>query len=62
MGYFVGENARMDWENKDAVIAYAERLGSGQTVFKHPDRPNYNITHTSRTDRYEKAWVVHQTS
>ena len=61
MGYFVGKNARMNWESRDAVIAYARRLGRGQTVFKHPDRSNYNITHTSRFDRYEKSWVVYQT-
>lgn len=43
------------------VIAYAEKLGPGQTVFKHPDRKNYNITHTERTDQYKKEWVVWQT-
>jgi hypothetical protein len=52
---------RIDWMDKAAVVAFANRLGTGQTVFKHPDRSNYNITHTSRTDRYHPDWVVHQT-
>lgn len=50
----------MDWTNKEQVIAYAKKLGKGQTVFKHPSRNNYNITHTVRTDRYKSEWVVYQ--
>lgn len=48
----------IDWCNKDSVIAYAKSLGAGMTVYKHPDRPNYNITHTVRTDLYRPEWVV----
>ena len=50
----------MNWNNKEQVISNAKRLGKGMTVYKHPDRPNYNITHTSRTDRYHPSWVVFQ--
>lgn len=52
----------VDWENKEEVVAYAMKLGIGITVFKHPGRVNYNITHTSRTDLYEPEWVVYQTA
>lgn len=53
--------ASTDYTNKDAAIALAKRLGRGMTVFKHPDRSNFNITHTNRRDRYLPDWVVHQT-
>ena len=48
----------MDWTNKIEVIKYAQRLGSGVVVYKHPSRNNFNITHSSRTDRFKKEWVV----
>jgi hypothetical protein len=51
----------VDWTNLEQVKAYARRLGKGMTVFKHPDRANYNITHTSRTDQYRVEWVVART-
>lgn len=51
---------KIDWCNKEQVIAYAKQFGKGQTVFKNPTRSNYNITHTSRTDQYKKEWVVYQ--
>lgn len=50
----------VDYANRAAVIAYAKRLGKGMTVYKHPDRTNFNITHTSRTDLYQTGWVVFQ--
>jgi hypothetical protein len=50
-----------NFNDKDAVIRLASSFGPGQTVFKHPDRVGFNITHTERTDRYEPEWVVHQT-
>lgn len=56
-----GSPFAINYCDKDAVIGYAKRLGPGMTVFKHPDRYSYNITHTERTDRYEPEWVVHQT-
>lgn len=52
---------KIDWKNVDEVTAYAKRLGKGLTVFKHPDRANYNITHTSRPELYAGCKVVHQT-
>lgn len=52
---------KVDWYDKRSVVEYAKRLGAGQTVFKHPARNNFNITHTSRVDRYDPEWVVHQT-
>ncbi len=58
--YTCNNGGYMDWTNKEQVIAYAKKLGKGQTVFKHPSRNNYNITHTVRTDRYKSEWVVYQ--
>ena len=57
----IGSPFRVDWTNLDAVISYAKQLGPGMTVFKHPARDNYNITHSSRMDRYPDSWVVFQT-
>ncbi|AXP07811.1 hypothetical protein SmphiM6_120 [Sinorhizobium phage phiM6] len=56
-----GSPFKIDWKDKDAVIAYAKTLGKGQTVFKHPDRDNYNITHTECPERYEGCEIVYQT-
>lgn len=50
-----------DYTNLEQVIALADKMGRGMTVFKHPDRPNYNITHTSRADRYAGCEVKYQT-
>jgi len=47
-----------DFSDKEQVIALARKLGRGMTVYKHPDRPNFNITHTSRVDLYQPAWVI----
>lgn len=51
----------INWQDKEAVIQYAKEMGAGMTVFKHPSRDTFNITHTSRKDRYEIEWVVFQT-
>lgn len=51
----------MNWTRLVEVKALAVRFGRGQTVYKHPDRPNYNITHTVRTDLYKPEWVVFNT-
>lgn len=51
---------RCDYTDLDAVIDLAKRMGKGMTVYKHPDRDNYNITHTSRKDQYQLEWVKHQ--
>ena len=52
---------KFDWNDMNKVIDLAITFGPGQTVFKHPDRDNYNITHTERTDQYRPEWVVYQT-
>lgn len=52
---------KVDWNDLDSVKDYAEKLGPGMVVIKHPDRNNYNITHASRTDLYDPSWVVHET-
>lgn len=51
----------IDWCDEVAVINYAKSLGRCMTVYKRPDRPNYNITHTSRTDLFRPEWVVART-
>lgn len=55
----------VDWNSETSVLNYATQLGKGQTVFKHPDRPNYNITHTERwnkyPDNYKGCRLIHQT-
>lgn len=52
---------KVDYTSRGAVIALAKSFGKGMTVFKHPDRANYNVTHTSRTDQYQPEWITHQT-
>ncbi len=37
------------------------RVGPAQTVYKHPNRQNYNITFTERHDLYKPEWIVYQT-
>ena len=49
---------KIDWTNKDAVIAYAKRLGNGMTVKLTVGASNYNITHTSRKDLWDKPNVI----
>lgn len=55
---------RVNWFDKEQVIAFAKRLGEGQTVYRHPMRANYNITHTerfnSRSHEYKPDWIVYQ--
>ena len=51
----------LDWSDRDAVITYAKRLGSGMTVIKMPMRSNYNIIHTANLGRYADASIVYQT-
>lgn len=50
-----------DYTDLNAVIRLAKAMGKGMTVFQHPGRPNYNITHTERTDQYRPEWVKFQT-
>ena len=51
----------IDYKDLDSVIALAKKLNSPtypQVAYKNPMRPNYNITHASRTDLYKPEWVV----
>jgi hypothetical protein len=39
----------VDWSNRESVIAFAREMARKypkyrQLVYKHPDRPNYNVT------------------
>jgi hypothetical protein len=60
MSKVYGNPFKIDWENKDAVIEYARKLGRGMTVFKSPHRSNYNICHTERTELYSPSEIVVQ--
>ena len=53
----------IDWTDINAVIAVAKQLGPGMIVVKHDTRENYNITHTSRDDLWNKrgVTVIHTT-
>lgn len=57
----LGSPFKVDYTDLKQVIAYARRLGTGQLVYKHPDRPNYNITHNTRWKEIDPAWVVYET-
>lgn len=56
-----GNPFQVNWYRLDEVKAYANKLGSGQVVFKIPGNRNYNITFAERTDRYKPEWVVYRT-
>ena len=47
----------IDWTDLSAVIALADSLGTGFVVIKHDSRSNYNITHASRPDRWNRRNV-----
>lgn len=53
-----GRELKIDWTNLESVQALARKLGGGQVVVKHHDRPNYNITHASRRDLWDKPGVT----
>ena len=63
MAKVYGSPFKIDWTDKEKVIAYAKRLGKGQTVFKDYARPTYGITHTSRVDLTSKdgRHIIYQT-
>lgn len=48
---------KLDWKNLGEVVKYAKALGAGMLVVKHEGRPNYNITHASRHDLWDKPSV-----
>lgn len=45
------------WEDKDKVISFAKQMGKGQTVYKYPERSNYNICHTVNEYRLDLSVV-----
>jgi hypothetical protein len=49
---------KISWRNKADVIAFAKLLGPSNIVVKHASRPNYNITHISRHDLWNKPDVT----
>lgn len=53
----------IDWCNLDEVIAFAEQLGKGMTVYANELMCCYNITHTSRRDMWDRPHmsVMYQT-
>ena len=55
-----GRVFRVDYSDLKQVKRLADLMGKGHVVVKHPDRPNYNITHADRTDLYKKEWVVYR--
>jgi hypothetical protein len=52
---------KIDWANLEQVKAYAREMGPGMSVIKRPERPNFNITHTSRKDLLVGAEILFQT-
>jgi len=48
----------VDWHDLRQVIMYAKPLGKGQLVVKHASRDNYNITHATRSDLWNKPTVT----
>jgi hypothetical protein len=57
-----GSPFKINWTNKEAVIAYAKKLGPGQLVYKDPSRPNFNIMHSTRWKEINPAWVIFETT
>lgn len=39
---------KVNWREQSEIIELCRRLGAGNCVIKHRDRPNYNITHYER--------------
>lgn len=46
-----------DYTDLKQVKALADRMGPGLVVVKWKDRPNYNITHAARRDRWDRPGV-----
>jgi len=47
----------IDWTNLTEVQDLCHAMGDGCVVVKYKDRPNYNITHLSRRDRWDKPEI-----
>ena len=54
---------RIDWSNRDAVVALANRLGPGHSVVKATNRKHFNVILTTSEDkpRIGPIAVVHRT-
>ncbi len=54
--------SKVNWLNANSVKNFADRLGPGMTVYKHPRRYNYNICHTENEERLgiDPEWVVYR--
>jgi hypothetical protein len=66
--YIPALEMRINWQDKHAVIALANKCGPGMSVIKLPERMNYNIIHTAneyvvRTNprRHGIIAVIHRT-
>lgn len=51
-----GSPFKLDWRDREAVIAYCKRLGGDSVVIKVAGRDNYNITFRNRVDGAEVIW------
>lgn len=54
MAKVYGSPFKVNWGDKDEVIAYAKRLGRGMSVIQDEGRNTFGITHTCRTDLLSK--------
>ena len=62
MARVYGSPFKIDWFNKDAVIAYAKKFGPGQVVVKYPGRANYNITDANSANlEYDGVEIIYRT-
>lgn len=63
MATVYGNPFKVNWGNKEEVIAYAKRLGRGMSVIQDEGRDTFGITHTDRTDLLAKPGrkIIHQT-
>ena len=52
-----GSPFEINWTDRKAVIDYCRKLGSGNMVYKDPDKRNYNITHIDRD--IPVSWIVY---
>lgn len=57
MAIVYGSPFDVDWTNLEEVKRYADKLGAGNIVYQHPERDNFNITHSAI--RIHKDWIVY---
>ena len=51
---------RVDYSDLKSVIKYADNLGPGTVVYKHPMRGAFSVCHKARTDLYDMSWVAYE--